>query len=147
MSFRTVKLRRDPDCPACGTRTIQSLVEYTQLCGLPSHADDADVPAIEPAELEQRLRRGDLVDLVDVREPNEFEIGRIDGARLAPVDRLAELLSTIDLERDVVVYCKVGTRSARAVRQIRAAGFTRVWNLAGGIDRWSAEIDPTVPRY
>ena len=147
MSFRTVKLRRDPDCPACGTRTIQSLVEYMQLCGLPTHADDADVPAIEPAELEQRLRRGDPLDLVDVREPNEFEIGRLDGARLAPVDRLAELLSTIDLERDVVVYCKVGTRSAQAVRQIRAAGFTRVWNLAGGIDRWSAEIDPTVPRY
>ena len=146
MSFRTVKLRRDPDCPACGTRTIQSLVEYMQLCGLPTHADD-DVPAIEPAELEQRLRRGDPLDLVDVREPNEFEIGRLDGARLAPVDRLAELLSTIDLERDVIVYCKVGTRSARAVRQIRAAGFTRVWNLAGRIDRWSAEIDPTVPRY
>jgi adenylyltransferase/sulfurtransferase len=145
MSFRTVKLRRDPDCPACGKRTITTLVEYTELCGL--HADDTDVPTIEPAELEERLGRGDAIDLIDVREPVEWEIGRIDGARLAPLDRILETLSTIDLEKDVVVYCKVGGRSARAVRQLKAAGLTRVWNLAGGIDRWSAEVDPTVPRY
>lgn len=147
MSFRTVKLRRDPDCPSCGKRTITELVEYTQLCGLPNHADDADVPTIEPSELEQRLRRGDAIDLIDVREPNEWEIGRIEGARLAPLDAILETLSTVNVQEDVVVYCKVGGRSARAVRQLRAAGFTRVWNLAGGIDRWSAEVDPTVPRY
>jgi adenylyltransferase/sulfurtransferase len=147
MSFRTVKLRRDPDCPACGRRTITSLVEYTELCGLASHSDDSDVPALEPVELEQRLKRGDPIDLIDVREPNEWEIGRIDGARLAPLDNFAETLSTVDLQKDVVVYCKVGGRSARAVRQLQAAGFTRVWNLAGGIDRWSEEVDPTVPRY
>jgi adenylyltransferase/sulfurtransferase len=147
MSFRTVKLRRDPDCPSCGKRTITSLVEYTQLCGIPNRSDDADVPAIEPGELEQRLRRGDAIDLIDVREPNEWEIGRIEGARLAPLDAILETLSTVDLQKDVVVYCKVGGRSARAVRQLQAAGFTRVWNLAGGLDRWSAEVDPTVPRY
>jgi len=147
MSFRTVKLRRDPDCPSCGRRTITSLVEYTQLCGLQSHSEDADVPTIQPAELEQRLRKGDRIDLIDVREPNEWEIGRIDGARLAPLDNFAETLSTVDLQKDVVVYCKVGGRSARAVRQLQAAGFTRVWNLAGGINRWSEEVDPTVPRY
>jgi adenylyltransferase/sulfurtransferase len=147
MSFRTVKLRRDPDCPACGKRTITSLVEYTELCGLTSHADDSDVASIEPAELELRLKRGDRIELIDVREPNEWEIGRIDGARLAPLDSLTEALATVDVEKDVVVYCKMGGRSARAVRQLKAAGLTRVWNLAGGIDRWSAEVDPTVPRY
>jgi molybdopterin/thiamine biosynthesis adenylyltransferase/rhodanese-related sulfurtransferase len=145
--FRTVKLRRDPDCPACGKRTITSLVEYTELCGLQSHSADKDVPTIQPVELEQRLRRGDAIDLIDVREPNEWEIGRIGGARLAPLDTILETLSTVDLQKDVVVYCKVGGRSARAVRQLRAAGFTRVWNLAGGIDRWSTEVDPTIPRY
>ncbi len=146
-SFRTVKLRRDPDCPACGKRTIKDLVEYTELCGITQHAADADVPTIEPGELEQRLRRGDAIDLIDVREPNEWEIGRIDGARLAPLDTILEALSTVDVEKDVIVYCKMGSRSARAVRQLKAAGFTRVWNLAGGIDRWSCEVDPTVPRY
>jgi adenylyltransferase/sulfurtransferase len=147
MSFRTVKLRRDPDCPACGKRTITSLVEYTELCGITNHAADEDVPTIEPVELEVRLRRGDPIDLIDVREANEWEIGRIEGARLAPLDGILETLSTVDVQKDVVVYCKVGGRSARAVRQLQAAGFTRVWNLAGGIDRWSAEVDPTVPRY
>jgi rhodanese-related sulfurtransferase len=122
-------------------------VEYTELCGLTRHDADGDVPALEPAELEARLRRGDAIDLIDVREPVEWELGRIDGARLAPLDGILETLSTIDVTKDVVVYCKVGGRSARAVRQLRAAGFTRVWNLSGGIDRWSAEVDPTVPRY
>jgi len=145
--FRTVKLRRDPDCPACGKRTITSLVEYTELCGIARHADDADVPVIEPAELERRLQGGEPLDLIDVREPNEWEIGRIEGARLAPLDTILETLATVDLQRDVVVYCKAGVRSAKAVRQLKAAGFTRVWNLAGGIDRWSAEVDPSIPRY
>jgi sulfur-carrier protein adenylyltransferase/sulfurtransferase len=148
MEFRTVKLRKDPRCPACGTREIQALIDYQQFCGV---GDDEDVvarvPAISVADLDARRRRGDDLDLVDVREPHEWEIGRIEGARLAPLSRFAESLRTFDSARDVVLYCRSGVRSARAVRQLQDAGFRRVWNLQGGILSWSEEIDPTVPRY
>ncbi len=148
MHFRTVKLRKDPRCPACGTRELQALVDYQQFCGIRGQEDETDgVPVITPAELDARRRRGDDLDLVDVREPHEWEIGRIEGARLAPLSAFAESLRTLDSARDVVVYCKSGVRSAKVVRQLQAAGFRKVWNLAGGILRWSEEIDPTVPRY
>lgn len=150
MQFRTVKLRKDPRCPACGTREIRALVDYEQFCGIRGQEEAEQVngvPTITPAELDQRRRRGDEIDLVDVREPHEWEIGRIEGARLAPLSSFVEALATMDSARDVVVYCKVGARSAKVVRQLQAAGFRRVWNLAGGINRWSEEIDPTVPRY
>ena len=148
MEFRTVKLRRDPRCPACGTREIKQLVDYEQFCGVRGAEEETSgVPAITPRELEQRLARGDDLDLIDVRERPEWEIGRIRGARLTPLSSFAEALSTLDSARDVVVYCKVGGRSARVVRQLQAAGFRRVWNLDGGILRWSEDVDPTVPRY
>jgi adenylyltransferase/sulfurtransferase len=148
MQFRTVKLRKDPRCPACGTREIRQLVDYEQFCGIRGQAEEADaVPTISAAELHARRSRGDDLDLVDVREPHEWEIGRISGARLTPLSSFAEALRTIDSARDVVVYCKSGVRSAKAVRQLQAAGYRRVWNLAGGILRWSEEIDPSVPRY
>jgi molybdopterin/thiamine biosynthesis adenylyltransferase/rhodanese-related sulfurtransferase len=148
MQFRTVKLRRDPRCPACGTREITKLVDYEQFCGIRGGEDETEgIPALTPADLKARLVRGDDVDLVDVREPHEWDICRIEGARLAPLSSFAESLRTMDSARDVVLYCKVGQRSARAVRQLQEAGFKRVWNLAGGIARWSEEIDPTVPRY
>jgi adenylyltransferase/sulfurtransferase len=148
MHFRTVKLRKDPRCPACGTREIKALIDYQQFCGLRGQEEEAaGVPAISVAELDRRRRRGDDLDLLDVREPHEWEIGRIEGARLAPLSRFHEAMSTLDSARDVVVYCKSGQRSAKVVRQLQAAGFRRVWNLDGGILRWSAEIDQTVPRY
>jgi molybdopterin/thiamine biosynthesis adenylyltransferase/rhodanese-related sulfurtransferase len=148
MHFRTVKLRKDPRCPACGTREIKALIDYQQFCGLRGQEEETvGVPAISVAELDRRRRRGDDLDLLDVREPHEWEIGRIEGARLAPLSRFHEAMSTLDSARDVVVYCKSGQRSAKVVRQLQAAGFRRVWNLEGGILRWSEEIDPTVPRY
>ena len=148
MQFRTVKLRRNPECPACGTREIKALIDYQQFCGIrPGEDEAAGVPAITVGELDARRRRGDDLDLVDVREAHEWEIGRIEGARLAPLSRFAEALRTFDSARDVVVYCKVGARSAKAVKALREAGFRRVWNLEGGIIRWSEEIDPNVPRY
>ncbi len=148
MQFRTLKVRKDPACPACGTREIRALVDYEQLCGTNAAEEDVGgIHAITPPELEARLERGDDVDLVDVREPHEWEICRIEGARLAPLSSFAEALRTLDSARDVVLYCKTGVRSARAVRQLRTAGFRRVWNLAGGILRWSEDVDPTVPRY
>jgi adenylyltransferase/sulfurtransferase len=148
MHFRTVKLRKDPRCPACGTRELTKLIDYEQFCGIRGQPDETQgIPTITPAELDRRRRRGDDLDLVDVREPHEWQIGRIDGARLAPLSAFADALRTLDSARDVVVYCKSGGRSARAVRALQTAGFRRVWNLEGGILRWSEEIDPTVPRY
>jgi sulfur-carrier protein adenylyltransferase/sulfurtransferase len=148
MHFRTVKLRKNPQCPACGTHEIKALIDYQQFCGIRGQADETEgVPVITPKELDQRRRGREAFDLIDVREPHEWEIGRIEGARLAPLSSFAESLSTLDSARDVVVYCKSGARSAKAVRQLQAAGFRRVWNLAGGILRWSDEVDPSVPRY
>ena len=147
MQFRTLQLRRDPRCPACGTREITELIDYDQFCG-GGPGDDADgIPALTPSDLAARLRRGDDIDLLDVREPHEWEICRIEGARLTPLSSFAESLRTIDSARDAVLYCKVGERSAKAVRQLQEAGFRRVWNLAGGIRRWGEEVDPSVPRY
>jgi adenylyltransferase/sulfurtransferase len=148
--FHTVKLRRDPACPACGTRTIRELVDYEEFCGIRrAEAQElADAVAeITPVELAERLRRGDDIDLIDVREPHEWEIARIPGARLIPLATVAEALPTLDATREIVVHCKGGVRSAKAVRQLRAAGFHRVWNLAGGITRWSEDVDPSTPKY
>jgi adenylyltransferase/sulfurtransferase len=147
MQFRTVKLPSDPRCPACGTREIRALVDYEEFCGVRRTDETAGVPAISVAELDARRRRGEDVDLVDVRERHEWEIARIEGARLAPLSSFAEALRSFGGARDVVLYCRTGVRSARAVRQLREAGLTRVWNLEGGILRWSEEIDPSVPRY
>jgi adenylyltransferase/sulfurtransferase len=148
MQFRTVKLRKDPRCPACGTRELRALVDYQEFCGIRLGEDETKgVPAITVSDLESRRRRGDDLDLVDVREVHEWEIGRIEGARLAPLSRFADALRTFDSARDTVLYCRSGVRSAKAVKALQEAGFRRVWNLDGGILAWSEEIDPTVPRY
>jgi len=149
MSFRTIRLRRDPDCPACGTREIQSLIDYDEPCAPRATAlgqRAASVQEITPRDLAERVRRGDLIDLIDVREPYEWRIARIDGARLIPLGQLPSAMSTLDSTRDIVVYCRSGKRSADATIQLRAAGFRAV-NLAGGILRWSDEIDPSIPKY
>jgi molybdopterin/thiamine biosynthesis adenylyltransferase/rhodanese-related sulfurtransferase len=150
MRFRTLKLRRDPTCPACGTREIRELVDYEAFCGLPGahEASPADgVAQITPSELARRLRNGDDVDLVDVREPYEWDIARLPGARLVPLHEIVAALPTFEQTRDIVVYCRSGMRSAQAARELAAAGFRRVWNLAGGILRWSDEVDPRIPKY
>jgi adenylyltransferase/sulfurtransferase len=150
MKIRTMQLRKDPECPACGTRQIRELIDYEEFCGIRqaarAEAGNA-VPEIAPRELADRLRAGDDVTLLDVREPHEWEIARIDGARLIPLGGLAEALPSLESSGDVVVHCKTGVRSAQAVRQLQAAGFSRVWNLAGGIQRWSEDVDPTVAKY
>ena len=148
MKFRTLKLARDPLCPACGTRELTALVDYEQFCGLGEQAThDDEIPSVTPAELAERLARGEDVDLLDVREPQEWAIGRLPNARLVPLATLPGALATLDCSRDVVVYCKGGTRSAKAAATLRAAGFRRVWNLTGGILRWSSDVDPSIPRY
>ena len=150
MKFRTVKLRKDPSCPVCGTREIRELIDYEQFCGIdPTAAADGGqgVPEITPEELAARLGRHDDFDLIDVREPYELDIARIDGARLVPLATLADSLHTLDSAKDIVVMCRSGARSAKAVRQLQGAGFRRVWNLAGGILRWSDDVDASVPKY
>jgi adenylyltransferase/sulfurtransferase len=150
MEFRTVRLRKDPTCPACGTRTITELIDYDEYCGTPggeAHYDRDGVSEITPRELAERLRGGAAIDLIDVREPGEWEVARLPGARLVPLGQLAASMATLDSAREIVVMCRSGQRSANAARQLQAAGFRKVRNLAGGILRWSDEVDPTVPKY
>lgn len=149
MQFRTLKLRKDPNCPACGTHEIRELIDYDQFCGVGSGpADDASPLAeLTPIELAAKLQRGDDFDLLDVREPHEWAIARIAGARLVPLGTVAEAIATLNPAREIVVHCKAGGRSAKAVQQLQAAGFARVLNLTGGILRWSDDVDPKVPKY
>ena len=150
MEFRTVKLRKDPSCPACGTRTITELIDYDEYCGTPggeAPQDPDGVAEITPRELASQMRSGANVDLIDVREPGEWAISRLPQARLIPLGQLSGSMATLDSSREIVVMCRSGQRSASAVRQLQAAGFRKVKNLAGGILRWSDEVDPSVVKY
>ena len=147
--FRSVKVRRNPLCPACGTRELRELADYEQFCAA-SGGDAAGldaVPQIEPRELAIRRASGEAIQLIDVREPHEWEIGHIEGARLIPLHRLGGAIHELDAQAPIAVYCKGGTRSALAVRDLQSAGFGRVWSVSGGILRWSREVDASVPEY
>jgi sulfur-carrier protein adenylyltransferase/sulfurtransferase len=146
--FRSVRVRRDPSCPACGTRELTDLIDYDQFCS--SSAGDAGfdaVPQIEPRELAIRRASGERIELIDVREPHEWEIGHIQGARLIPLHRLKTALGDIDTSLPIAVYCKGGTRSALAARDLLEAGARQVWSVSGGILRWAREVDSDVPEY
>jgi adenylyltransferase/sulfurtransferase len=151
MQFRTVNVRKDPGCPACGTREIQALIDYDQFCGV--RAVEAEPRAvggfveIAPRELKNRLTRGDELQLIDVREQFEWDIAHIDGAQLVPLATLPDVVDTLDRAHEVVVYCKGGARSRAAASHLVDAGFRRVSNLSGGILRWREDVDPTIPRY
>ena len=151
MAFRTVRVRKDPACPACGTREISELIDYEQFCGV--RAAEAEPRAlagfveITPRELAGRLARGEQLELIDVREQFEWDIARIPGARLVPLATLPDAVDTLDREREVVVYCKGGSRSRAAASHLADAGFARVANLTGGILRWREDVDPALPRY
>lgn len=149
MAFRTLEIRRDPECPACGTREITELMDYDELCGDVATTETSAnaVKEIQPSQLAQRLERGEKLEIIDVREPYEWQIGHIPGARLVPLDRIAEEIPRLDKRRETILYCKVGGRSMKAAQQLANAGVTDVRNLAGGILRWIDEVDPTMPRY
>ena len=152
MKFRELKLRRNPECPLCGDHpTIHKLIDYQQFCGIPAHPP-APEPGVSETEIEApalkvRMDRGDSFVLVDVREPHEFQIGRIPSSRLIPLGELAKRVNELSVADDIVVHCKSGVRSAKAMDFLKQSGFKRVKNLKGGILAWSDKVDPSVPKY
>jgi molybdopterin/thiamine biosynthesis adenylyltransferase/rhodanese-related sulfurtransferase len=154
MHFRELKLRKDPDCPVCGTHpTVKKLIDYEQFCGLrPAAAEAATVNAsnsleISAVELKQRLDRGEKLRIIDVREPNEWQINRIPGAQLIPLGEIPRRYAELDPDEELVMQCKIGGRSAKAADFLRSVGFKRVLNLRGGILEWIDKVDPTQPKY
>ncbi len=156
MSFREMRLRRDPACPACGEApTLTELIDYERFCGMPPEGAPTEpemsdeIPEITPAELKARLDRGDRLTIVDVREPHEWEIGNLapHGAKLIPLGELPQRFAEIDPGDEVVLQCRSGGRSAKALEFLRGHGYGRMHNLAGGILRWSDEVDPSIRKY
>jgi molybdopterin/thiamine biosynthesis adenylyltransferase/rhodanese-related sulfurtransferase len=151
MRFRELKLRRDPDCPVCGDHpTIRALVDYDAFCGItPPQAQPAasGVPEVTVEELKKQLDRGENVFVLDVREPNEYQICKIAGSKLIPLGDLPARVGELDRDRDLVVHCKMGGRSAKAVALLQERGFTRVRNLKGGILAWIDRVDSTQSKY
>jgi adenylyltransferase/sulfurtransferase len=148
MSFRTIEVRRDPDCPSCGTSRTDTLVDYDLLCDATGAAAAAEtIRSIDPHDLAILLERGADIDVVDVREEYEWNIGRIPGARLVPMSQLANELETFKAGPETVLYCKTGVRSMRAAQQLAAAGVVNLANLTGGIVRWRDDVDPSLPQY
>jgi rhodanese-related sulfurtransferase len=147
MSFRTLSIQKDPECPACGTHEITELIDYDEYCAGPAAHGTAAVREIEPTQLAHRLENGEQLEIIDVREPFEWAMGHIPGARLVPLGRIAEEIPRLDKRRETILYCKVGGRSLSAARQLAEAGVSDVRNLSGGILRWIDDVDPTLPRY
>jgi adenylyltransferase/sulfurtransferase len=149
MRFRELKLRRDPECPVCGERpSIGQLIDYQEFCGVArKQPATSAVPEISVEELKAKMDAREPFVLVDVREPHEYQICRIEGARLIPLRQLSQRLRELERDADIVVHCKSGIRSAKAVESLAKAGFQNVKNLAGGIIAWSDKIDPSVPKY
>ena len=146
MRFRELKLRRDAECPVCGDRpTIRELIDYQEFCGAPRTA--ASEIEMDAAELKAKMDGNDRIVLIDVREPQEYQICRIPGSRLIPLGQLPARIAELDPDAETVVYCRIGLRSAKAVELLAKGGFRRVKNLTGGILAWSDQIDPTVPKY
>jgi sulfur-carrier protein adenylyltransferase/sulfurtransferase len=150
MRFRELKLRKNPDCPVCGTHpTITKLIDYEEFCGIRGEeapAPQTSVPEITARELKARLDRGDDLYILDVREPHEYQIANI-GGHLIPLGELSKRVNELDSSREIVAHCRSGKRSAEASEFLRKAGFRKLWNLKGGILAWSDEIDPSVPKY
>ena len=145
MEPRTIAIRRDPMCAACGARTITNVTDTDLYCA--ASTAPPDVPEIAPRDLAARLDSGEDLLLLDVREPHEWQVTHLRQARLAPLSTLDQLLPALDPERETVVLCKSGVRSAAAVRRLQSAGFLRASSLSGGIMRWRDDVDPTMPRY
>jgi molybdopterin/thiamine biosynthesis adenylyltransferase/rhodanese-related sulfurtransferase/molybdopterin converting factor small subunit len=152
MRFRELKLRKNPECPACGEHpTITKLIDYQEFCGIPQHepapAPGAKEGEITPQEVKAKLDRGDKFQLIDVREPHEYQICNIPGAKLIPLGDLPKRVNELDSAVELVAHCKSGVRSGKAVDFLKQAGFKKVKNMVGGILAWSDKVDPSVPKY
>ncbi|MBT3514757.1 MAG: molybdenum cofactor biosynthesis protein MoeB, partial [Nitrospina sp.] len=155
MKFREMKLRKDKDCPICGDNpTITELIDYEQFCGIPSASEEEADNAkweVSADEVKLKLDRSDEFILVDVREPSEYDICRIDGSILIPLGKIEEMepknLNGISKSNKIILHCKAGVRSLKAAKALKKMGFEDVKSMAGGIESWSERIDPSVPRY
>ncbi len=152
MTFDELKLRKNPKCPVCGPNpTITELIDYDVFCGIGRGNEEAvsasGVPEISVQELKAKIDKKEKFVLVDVREPNEYEIARIPGSKLIPLGDVAARVNELDTADDIVVHCKSGGRSAKAVRVLQTMGFKKLKNVKGGILAWADEIDPSVPKY
>lgn len=146
MKFREFKLRRDPECPVCGdSPSITAPIDYEQFCGAVSESDDIAVITVQ--ELKRKIDNGDAVTVLDVRQPNECEIVRLDNSTFIPLPELSSRLSEVSRSGEIVAMCHKGVRSLLAADLLREAGFANVCSLDGGIDAWAREIDPTMARY
>jgi adenylyltransferase/sulfurtransferase len=157
MRFRELKLRKDPDCPVCGTHpTVTTLIDYDQFCGIrpepltPAAATGGTVTnewEITPVELKRRIDAGETLQIVDVREPNEYQINKIPGTTLIPLGEFPRRYQELDLDREIILHCKMGGRSAKAQDFLRTVGVTNTKNLTGGVLAWIDQVDPTQPKY
>jgi adenylyltransferase/sulfurtransferase len=151
MTFKVYKVRRNTKCPICGENpTIKELIDYDQFCGVrgeeaPTSTAVAGDATVE--ELKQRLDKGEKVFILDVRNPPEYQICKIAGSALVPLPELPQRLGELDPAREMIVHCKSGVRSAKAVAFLREQGFTKARNLKGGIIEWANKIDKTMPTY
>jgi rhodanese-related sulfurtransferase len=151
MSFREFKVKRNPKCPLCGDQpTITQLIDYEQFCGVRGEEASASTSLdgeITVEQLKQRLDRGEPVHILDVRNPEEYQICHIAGSKLLPLPSLPQRLSELDPDQEMVVHCKSGVRSQKAIQFLRQQGFQKLSNLKGGILAWAERIDPSLPRY
>ena len=153
MEFREFKLRKDPKCPVCGENpTVTALIDYDEFCGFGGdhvEADEALTPEweISAAELAAARAAGKNPVVIDVREPHEREIGFIPDSTLIPVDQVPARMHELDSADEIILYCRTGVRSARALETLRTAGFGKLKNLVGGIHAWSDDVDPSIPKY
>ncbi|MBI2915406.1 MAG: molybdopterin-synthase adenylyltransferase MoeB [Elusimicrobia bacterium] len=153
MRFREVKIKRDPDCPVCGDHpTVRELIDYDQFCGLgrgqESASETGPMEEVTVQELKNILdASGKKVTVLDVREPEEYSIVHLADSKLIPLSALPTRVNELDTADEIYVHCKMGGRSARAVKILKGFGFKKVKNVQGGIDAWAREIDPTLPRY
>jgi adenylyltransferase/sulfurtransferase len=149
--FQRFELQKDPACPLCGEHpTITGLIDYEEFCGLhtpPPEFEGIEHCQISPQELKARLDRGDRLMLIDVREPHEYAICRLDGARLMPFNTFAERAHQLNSADEIVLLCRNGLRSLQVLQLLWEAGFRKLYNLAGGLDAWARQVDPTMPRY
>ncbi len=151
MRFRELKLRKDADCPVCGTHpTVTKLIDYQQFCGIPAatqkSAEANLILQMQPEELKRRIDAGEKPFILDVREPHEYQIANI-GGHLIPLNSLEQRVNELDTSQEIVVHCKSGGRSQKAAEFLTKVGFKKVHNLAGGITAWSEKIDPRIPKY